>query len=615
MCETSEDDLEESLRDRFRREMEAKEAARREKAEAHLFTSIRYFSDADIAQRMDSGSVFELAESSAKHRRWRKDDTLAAFREEVAREMALPPSALRFWLCNRRKNETTRAEVYIPEERMAAPLRDLQLQLQQTHYSLSMGDLRLFVEVAKDEAAFPAPPAASELLLFFKEFIPEGDTGRVVYRGSALLDMNLTDAQVLELVAGPAGHERYTLIEEVKNTPEVMLEPFKCAHGTLEKNELVSGDILILQPCAVPEGTRYPTALEFFTYVKGRRVVTFRPIDARAEGFQLELQENATYDQVSEALCRHLGLPSPLHVQLWCKSYYEKPAALPVKYGDKKTLGELINPFLSYGYLSQNSPRGAAAAPAGPYILFFKPLEVPLPEYEKLREYTVDYYSRRGDYECSVRVCLPEQGKVSDLEATVLERLREGDASAAPAAPLRVMSLARNRIVKVYAPDTALQYVPTTTELRVEEAGEEGGAATDDERLVQVVHVMPNNSSRPHNAAPVLFKLQRGDTVGSVIERLRLRLQPPPEDDVATWRLGLLHQTRNQFEAFENQEPGAPIDIATFRESSKSKELFLQYDVALGLEHEDKVPLSQRRQPKSGPALHSHGGGPTLKIS
>ena len=61
MCEVTPEDIQEHVRARLEAEQRDKEAKRREKLEAHLYTIVKLVRDADIADQIGTHRWFDLA--------------------------------------------------------------------------------------------------------------------------------------------------------------------------------------------------------------------------------------------------------------------------------------------------------------------------------------------------------------------------------------------------------------------------------------------------------------------------------------------------------------------------------------------------------------------------
>ena len=98
------EDIPEHLLVRFAQETEERERKAREKAEAHLYTTVRVATEADMAAQIGKSHVFDLIDHDmVKSFRVQKQMRFADFSALVAAELGVPKNLQRFWMWAKRQ--------------------------------------------------------------------------------------------------------------------------------------------------------------------------------------------------------------------------------------------------------------------------------------------------------------------------------------------------------------------------------------------------------------------------------------------------------------------------------------------------------------------------------
>ncbi|KAL2239260.1 UNVERIFIED_CONTAM: Ubiquitin carboxyl-terminal hydrolase 13 [Sesamum indicum] len=214
LCDIDERDISEHLKERLKREQKEKEIKKKEKAEAHMYMTVKVVTDEDFAEQIGKDICFDLVDhAKVKSFRLHKLKLFHTFKEEIASEFRVPAHFQRFWLWAKRQNQTHRPNrplTLLEESHTVGYLNKLSIKGQDD-------ELRLFLEVERrqDLLAGPLPCKESDdILLFFKLYEPE--KGELRYAGRLFVKSNCKPADILEKLnelAGYAPDEEIELFE------------------------------------------------------------------------------------------------------------------------------------------------------------------------------------------------------------------------------------------------------------------------------------------------------------------------------------------------------------------------------------------------------------------
>ena len=165
-------DVDERVRAHLDREAAEKQKRRREKQEAHLFTTVRLATENTLKAQVGRASCFDLInfeDGPGVHSfRVPKSMTFEVFKAKVYNELRIPASGQRYWFWSSRENRTYRPSKALTREDESLAIGDIR---EPNQASMSARFLNLFLEV-------PLPPSPLEgplplhsyhnFLLFFK---------------------------------------------------------------------------------------------------------------------------------------------------------------------------------------------------------------------------------------------------------------------------------------------------------------------------------------------------------------------------------------------------------------------------------------------------------------
>ncbi|KFM24284.1 Ubiquitin carboxyl-terminal hydrolase 12, partial [Auxenochlorella protothecoides] len=526
-------------------EQDEKERRRKEKAEAHLYTLVRVSTDADMASQIGRERWFDLVDHEG--------------------------------------NGTYRPSLPLEPESDEVPISSLRDGRRDLRPG-TMSTLNLYLETAPDGggAATPRPRGANDILLFFKQFLPDPEEPALRYAGSLQVHRHSRIGELapaLRALGGLAPDAALEVYEEVKFEPSVMVEALRPAL-TAAAAQLENGDVLVFQAAAAslqapPDCPReHLSAPAYMSHVRNRVRVAFRPLESPGEeGLLLDLRKDMGYEEVSGALAARLGLDHPLRLALTGQNPYSAlPRPAPLKYAPGATLEEML----------RAGQYGAAAGST----LYYEVIDLPLPEYEKLVTFKVSFHNAKAEEVSAHSVRLPRDARVSQLLEELRAQLPAG--AGVGDAPLRLMEVYQWRVWQLFDPDQAVGSMSGDAlwHLRAEVVPPDQRGAGGEEGLH--VHCL-QVTEEAHNRAfafsdPFIMRVREGETVGELRRRVQVALGVGDEE-FAGWR-ALLCPPLSAPEPLEDEE------VVTARLARADLErLYGHHDRAcIGWEHENRNP-------------------------
>ncbi|CAI9095951.1 OLC1v1031998C1 [Oldenlandia corymbosa var. corymbosa] len=576
VCDVDENDIAEHLRIRLKKEEEEKEEKLSYESKARLFTNIMVASDQDLREQIGKDIQFDLVNfDKVRSFLIPKELPFRFFKEEVARELGIPVEYQRFWIWGERENET-----YRPDQPLT-PLEEewsvgwLSKEVSITNQSI---ELDLFLEVEYNHDLIPLPPperTSEDILIFLKFYDPEKKELR--YVGRLFVKSYECPDEIMEKLnelAGSSIEEDIEIFEERQFKPEVVFKRLDIC-GSFKSNGIGDGDILCFQKLLSPELKRqlpYPDVVSYFKYLKNRQVVRFRSLEyPKEDEFCLELAKNHGYDDVVNRVAEELGLDDPSKIQLTShNSYTQKPKPEFIPHGSAEHLSEML---VHYGL--------------GSDILYYKVLNIPLPELQSLKTLEIAFCSatKRDDQmggELQIlNVELPKKSIVED----VLEKIKTEVELSQPNAELRLVEIVFNKITKIFPLEQSIENMSDYwwIKRRAEEIPEEEKNIGPGAHLIRVVYFTVKKAAfgqREFFGEPFFLVVHEREKLGEVKLRIQKRLQVPDEE-FSKWKFAeISHGSQNYIEDRE-------IVVNRFKRKGDFSEFGQQY---LGLEHPDNTP-------------------------
>ncbi|GLJ15872.1 hypothetical protein SUGI_0262060 [Cryptomeria japonica] len=566
ICNVDEKDIAEHLRVRLKKEQDDKVQKRKEKAEAHLYTVIKVARDIDLTNQIGKDIYFDLVDhDKVRTFRIQKQIAFTSFKEDVAIEFGIPVQFLRFWLWAKRQNHTYR---------LNRPLTQLEESqsvgyLRESFNKAPVAELKLFMEVeyGPDFRVLQPPEKTKEdILVFFKLYDPEKEELRYVGRLFVKAGGKPTEIMPqLNAMAGFPPNEEIELFEEIKFEPNVMCEIIE-KRISFRASQLEDGDIICYQKALTGDEDiyRYPDVPSYFDYVRNRQIVHFRRLDKpKEDDFCLELSKHFTYDDVVERVAQQIGLDDPSKIRLTPHNCYsQQPKPQPIKY---RAIDHLCDMLVHYNQKSD--------------ILYYEVLDIPLPELQGLKTLKVVFHHSAKDEVSVHSIRLPKQSTVGD----VISELKGKVELSNPNADLRLLEVFYHKIYKIFPLNEKIENINDQYwTLRAEEIPEEEKKLGPQNRLIHVYH-FNKDASQNHTVQnfgePFFLVISEGETLAEVKERIKKKLQVPP-DEFSKWKFAFLSLGRPEY----LQDTDI---VSTY---FQKRDVYGAWEQYLGLEHSDSTP-------------------------
>ncbi|KAK2377726.1 ubiquitin carboxyl-terminal hydrolase [Trifolium repens] len=243
-----------------------------EKENEDQYTYIKVVRDEDLAEQIGKDIFFDLVHhEKGKMFRVHKKTSFKVFKEEVAKEFGIQARFLRFWLWEKRQNNTYRPSrplTHIEEAQSVGQFN----KVTKTYIE----EFELFLEVEREPDLGPMAPfkrSNDDILLFFKLYDPEKEELR--YVGKLFVNCGGKPSKVLTELNKLVGYdpgEEINLYEEIKFAPVVICEPVD-KKLTFQQSELGNGDIICFQKASAMDNVKlfcYPNLPSYLNYVRSR---------------------------------------------------------------------------------------------------------------------------------------------------------------------------------------------------------------------------------------------------------------------------------------------------------------------------------------------------------
>lgn len=421
------DEIPKSIQERVKKEVEAEEAAQREREEQHLYMPVKvasvqqfqHMQHFDLAIWDPSKPGLEGQPTEAQAVLYKAKRTLkpAEFIEQVAAAINHPnPERLRFWTMVSRDNKTYRLNSPIDS--------DSEITLQQLYSKTrrEAAELHLFLEEAPLDAegqpitwGDKKTEKGRRTLLFIKYFDPATQTlrGLTTYVGRSLTTISELVPTVCEALNCPPD-TKFRFYEEIK---PLMIDEVELS-STFDEAELGDGDVLCVEkidqsPADIPAGG-FKTAQEYYDFLNDRVQLTFRrridpdsyevaeaPDEESLQDFQAWLSRSHTYDQMAQIVGQKLGVDAT-HLQFFTTSPNGALKA-PIKRGNT-TVSQMISTSYRNTYTQ---------------VIKYDVLRMSLAEFESKKLVRFIYLTSGISQEHRHEILLPQTGTVGDLISTL----------------------------------------------------------------------------------------------------------------------------------------------------------------------------------------------------
>jgi ubiquitin carboxyl-terminal hydrolase 7 len=601
MCEVTEEDISEHVRARLKAEEEAKAKTRKERAEAHLYTLVRIATDEDFKNQIGKTTFFDLVDFDQvvlQFKLSKTKDTFAQVQKLIEERLGLSAADQRYWRWLKRSNDTFRPSEPLPDDVADKTINAVYMAHTQTKKSAKQGEMVKFDLYLEQPPPKGKVPLNKDLILCFFKLYKPGDaktSPQLEYAGKALLPKTATFGfcgKIIKKKAELPDDEEIEVYEEVKFDPTVIVELNK-PETTLASAKMENGDILIVQSTTSSTESQFPSPTDFMQHVRNRVIVTFKRIEGNhvvdnednateeETTVQLELLKDMKWDEVSGALAAKLGLDDPLKVRLTLQSLYTPmPRPQPQRYTPDLTLEDLIK---SHGQIPKTP------------VLYYEPIDLPLPEFERIVTYRVAFHNSKHEETAAVTVRVGRDKTVGEMLEEVRGQL---PADSHNGKPLRLMEIWNWRIWHVFDPNQRVEEhlaktgnATTPWHLRCEVIPEDQlELELEDSLHVHCIQVEDKDKLAKNAFAfsdPFIMSVGPTETVGELKARVQEEMKIP-QKEFESWQVVLVSGINYNQELLEDS---IVISEKFNSEDLSSKKLYGHSErQMLGFHHENKNP-------------------------
>ncbi|RKP09509.1 ubiquitin carboxyl-terminal hydrolase 5 [Thamnocephalis sphaerospora] len=563
----STDDVPAHLVKRITEEKEAKEIARREAEERHLFMKVLVADD----ECMSTHRGFDLVNfgnpswprTLFQEFRVRKDSTYGKLRAQVAERFHLADGEFRLWTFVNRQNKTIRPDNPIPEFG-----DDMAMELVKEKCNVRTLEMRIYLERAG--SPMPGQPAMSQHILLFVKFY-DPHTGKIQYLGKLYatwlqkIESILFDLRRMGRLPVDAPIKLY---EEIKPS---MVEPIDPS-GSFRDAELQNGDIICFQlELTEAEQSKIKPGISltvpgYFENVQKSVAVCFRPLPKLDSDGQQEvsamLLRDMKYDEASTS-CRDLLGIDPMKLQFTPASHSNNMRS-PLRRDPEMILADML--------LHTNIPMNKSS------VIYYEVLDVDITEFDTKKKLKVIWLGLNHSDETEHVLMVPREGQTQDIVKCLqpLVTLASSDGSGV----IRVYTVINNRIHNRLEDDAPIDDIPSYSTIYAEEVPENEQESGDDEFTVDVFHF--NKEPIRSHGIPFPCKVYTTDTVAELKRRLQKR-SGLSDKEFEKVKVALVTQyPYGKCEYLENDE-------------ARFGEISLQGNEMIGMDHVDRSGRSTGR--------------------
>lgn len=550
MDKVIEDDIPEHLKRWFHQEKVDEEMKRRERAEAHLYMSVKVVTENEIVHTSGQDLVnFNFVKTF----RVKKTTTLKEFKKQAEEHFNIPPHRQRYWHWQERRNKTIRPHLQIlPRE------EDKQfLELFRGHERES--NLKFFLEISKvpeipqlEGALFPLFPQLMEedILLFFKYY--DRGTETLKFVGSRVVQNYIKPPELYPLLnsfINSPYDTPFLLYEEVTPTRIDEIMP----HTSLNDQRLENGDIIIFsREVYISDKSRLPTPVDFYHYDLNKLEITFKDLltynkpsedKDKLKEVSLELSKNMSVEQVASALADKLNW-KPTHIRITLQNQHnDAPRGVPLKRNEDRKLSDLLG-------LTR--------------VLYYELLDISVAEMESKKVLSIHWHSLNLQYMTTYKVLVPKDGKIGDILTQLYQQVEltnsntnqnsettQGTDHPVGSGKIRLMEVWQSKIFKIFYNQndpisTIVEHRSSeVVRLRAEEVPHEQTNLSDGEHLVSVTHFFKEsytNTIRTYGV-PFLIKVSKGEILSETKQKIQKILKVSPEEFSSKWKIALINLT------------------------------------------------------------------------
>ncbi|KMZ73738.1 hypothetical protein ZOSMA_141G00080 [Zostera marina] len=520
ICNIDDNDIGQHLRVQLNNERDMKEQKEKEKADFHLYTTIKVIRDCDLAQQIGKHIYFDLINLNKVYIFNARNDTpLRLFKEQVAKKFVVSVPFIRFWLWVKRTNFTFRPYRILGPNEESLSVGEIRVQL----YKEQFAEMIFFAEfeVGQDSIPISLPEKnEDDFLLFFKYYNPEKNELR--YVGNLIvknIGKPIEIVKKLNAMAGLLENDKIDLYEEITFMPDVMCTPLE-NDNTFKSQQLQDGDIICYQKSSSDKKViRYPDVPSFFEYIQNRQGVFFiSPEKPKYEDFYLELSNKMTYDEIVESIASEISrsgkfIVDPSKIRLTQHNFnLGVPMDEPIKY---QSFDNLLAMLYINGQITNT--------------FYYEVLDIPLPILQNLRCLEIIYHETIQNEPIVHYIRLPKESTVFDIIDNLKTKIHQSH----PNMEFRLVEIIQNKIYRILSPNEKIEYLMRVDNIiRLEEIPEDEKCMGINDRLVHVYHFRKkeNKMTIVNFGDPFLLSVSSNEKLSEIKIRIQKRLQISDEE-------------------------------------------------------------------------------------
>jgi ubiquitin carboxyl-terminal hydrolase 7 len=508
-------DIPKHLSERIEREKLEREKAEQEKKEQHNYVIISILDNNVISENSNRLDLCNLEMkqypmSHLKEYKRAKNDTVGAFKEELAKVYGVSKSHIRFWNVVRRQNRTKRPELPTEEvddmtiEEMLKSHKPLPREKDNyTRYLIYVNfTINPQIKITNE----------NNFLVFLKYYDPL--TKNMEFVGNYIIDRR--EKKFIEMVPDfneMMGFPKDTpliLFEEIK--PD-MIEEIPLKNNSIEA-EIGNGDIICFQKALTQEKEeklrKAPDSIvyipDFFKFVRNKILIVFKErVDKEDEHFvpasneylefQLELLKTMNYDEVARAVAAYIKLDDPMKLRF----YVGNNSSDYIERKDDIKLNQLVNSTR----FSVNSN-----------IIYYEIQDIAITEMEVKKIVKIKFLNKHHQEQKTYRLLVYKQATVQELLNILKQKMKVEKLG-----KMRLYTVNNGKIEYIYKDEMDIQTLGSPSqEIYVEEIPEDQIDAQIQE-LIQIIHF--RNDISNYHSVPFLFKLNEGEKFSDVKKRIQ----------------------------------------------------------------------------------------------
>jgi len=562
LCDVTNDDIPSHLESKFNEERRLEAQRRKERNEAHLYMDVQVLTE-DSFCMWSGNDLFNLDNVKPVNFKILKKEKLKDATKIIAESFGFTASQCRLWPFQKRANNTTRpagVEIRTEDKRRFETSDEIELFYANDQDPVMLAFLET-INVESEMDSLPKFDSKSEIILFFKYYNPE--TKVMSYCGHAYIDLKAQPTSLFPMLCQRAGLP--------KGTNLLFYEEIKC--GQTEKTrtdkkfdevvqDLMDGDIICFQ-AALPNISDFevPTPIEYFRDILQQAQVIFcDKNNLNDQGFVETLNLKMTYGEIAQTVAKSLNVDM-MKIQFFKPQVYRDHPGNAIKCTFDGQLKEII-----------------AGGRRGAKKLYYQILSMPVNILERKIQFKCTFINSELKDERDLVIPVDKSGFVHDLLSEAQKEIPTEDVK-----QLRLVEILSSKIQRIVPGTNSLDALvqQPQKQYRIEEIPLDEIETDQNSMLVPVIHFQ--KEAYTAFGTPFYIKITEGETIQSVQDRVRKKLQlPDKEFDKVKFSLVSMGKV-----TYFPEDPTMHLTLSDFQSNTAQP-------YWLGLDHVNKAPKRTR---------------------